>query len=73
MATATEPVLSVSVEALYAEDVCVNHSIRTQRFVGRTRLVIEGEDAIVAVLHDQAMAAAELLRGITRGGIDGSR
>lgn len=56
----TEPVLIVSVEPIY--DVDDENLIFTQRFAGRSRLVIEGEDAIVAVLHEQAVAAAEHLR-----------
>lgn len=63
-----EPVLSVSVEQIYVDDVgTYPFPYLVQRSVGRSRLVIEGEDAIVAVLHAQAVAAAKHLREIAGG------
>ena len=60
----SEPVLIVSVESISIEDYWSHpHMVVTQK-LGRSRLVIEGEDAIVAVLHAQAVAAAEHLRDI---------
>lgn len=60
MATTTEPVLTVSVEPILIGDESFSFAVQ-----GRTRLVIEGEDAIVSVLHAQAIAAVEHLREIT--------
>lgn len=64
MATTIDPVLSVSAEPIYLEDSWSDPHIVMKHPVGRTRLVIEGEDAIVAVLYEQAREAVEHLREI---------
>jgi len=64
MATKIDPVLSVTAEPIYMEDSWTNPYVVIHHPVGRTRLVIEGEEAIVAVLHQQAIEAVELLKEI---------
>lgn len=60
-----EPVLSVSMEPIYLEDNWTDPRVMLHHPVGRSRLVIEGEDAIVAVLHAQALEAVAHLKEIT--------
>ena len=64
MEATIEPVLTVSVEPIFLEDTWSDPYVVLHHPVGRTRLVIEGEDAIIAVLHQQALEAAAHLREI---------
>lgn len=63
--TSIDPVLSVTAEPIYLEDTWTIPHVVLHHPVGRTRLVIEGEDAIVAILLQQAIEAVEHLREIT--------
>jgi hypothetical protein len=60
-----EPVLSVSVEPIYVDERMPADPFVVTRTSGRSRLVIEGEDAIVAVLLEQAVEAVEHLKEIS--------
>lgn len=57
-----DPILTVSSEPIFLEDTWSHPHVTLKHPVGRTRLVIEGEDAIVAVLLQQAIEAVEHLK-----------
>ncbi len=59
-------VLTVELEPIFVRDEDADpwpEFVRT----GRSRLVIEGSDALMAVLHEQVQRVAEHIEELTRG------